>query len=280
MKMKKLLAVVLSTAMLLGCAMVAHAAEPARQMKVTPVFSEGGKTLDIQVDVADFAIGDYAVAYLTGVEIGRDHDLSDGYHLTYTVNDFIANYGYGPDVFAFTIEINNANGEVRACRSYYETIKVYDGGMHKTATKKNFSTAGMGSYGSFNDGVAKLVNNYALLKDTGAKAINGSCNSRASLDANGYLVIDTCEALGFNYSGATAVSTTNTPITVIFTYNETYYQFVIPPKFNVESYLDKYGNVGFLYLSEQLGRYQLVNGAPVLVIPAKVDLSVPEAVQQ
>ena len=274
MKMKRLLAAVLSATMLFGSLMVADAAEPSRQITITPVYAEDHSKVDLNVTFTDVAVGDYAVIYLTANEIARDHDLSDGYSYSLTMDDFIKCYGWGPDVFGFTVELHDANHEVKASRSYFETIKVYDGGMHRWKTKKNYSTSGLGAFGGFNDGVAKLVNNYDKLKVLKDASINGSCNSRARIDANGNLVIDTCEWLGFNYSGATALKQTKTPVTVIFTYADTLYQFVIPAGFDVESYLDKDGNVGFLYLSEQLGRYQLVNGTPVLVIPPKANLEV------
>ena len=272
MKMKRVLATVLASAMLFGSMIVADAAEPARLVTITPTYAEDHSKVDMQVTFTDVAVGEYAVIYLSSHEIARDHDLSDGYFYSLSVSDFITHYGYGPEVFAFTVELFDANHEVKASRSYFETLKVYDGGMHRWKTKKNYSTSGLGDFGGFNEGVAKLVNNYDVVKELKRAAINGSCNSTAKVDSNGYLVIDTCEWLGFNYSAATALKQSKTPITVRFTYADTLYQFVIPAGFDVESYLDKYGNVGFLYLSEQVGRYQLVNGAPVLVIPPKANL--------
>ena len=86
MKMKRLLAAVLSATMLFGSLMVADAAEPSRQITITPVYAEDHSKVDLNVTFTDVAVGDYAVIYLSGNEIARDHDLSDGYQYIMTMN--------------------------------------------------------------------------------------------------------------------------------------------------------------------------------------------------
>lgn len=58
-------------------------------------------------------------------------------------------------------------------------------------------------------------------------------------------------------------------IVIIFNYGGRIYQFTIPADADLNQFLNEDGYAGYLYLSEMFGRYEMVDGKPVLVIPAK-----------
>lgn len=268
MKMRNMLAAVLTMGMVMGLALTANAEGSRRQVNITPVFDEvAGTKVTATVEYKDYEAGDYAEIYVNRTKVATDRNLADGYVYTLTAKEFAKYYGDGPVVWALNVEVRNAKDELKASRAWFQGVAVHEGYLYRTDKTPNFNTGDSGEYGLFNEDIARLINNYAVVTAVGNKRLGSNYTSYAFVDADNNLVIDTKGWLSFNYSSARALSKSNTPVTVKFTYNDRRYMFVIPARCDVTSYLNLDGLAGFLYLSEQLGRYDITNGTPKLVIP-------------
>lgn len=73
----------------------------------------------------------------------------------------------------------------------------------------------------------------------------------------------------FNKAMVDSLSNFTKDLVITYSYAGHTYQFAIPAGVNLNQFLNEEGYAGYLYLSEMFGRYEIIDGEPVLVIPAK-----------